>query len=143
MAVAQHAHARQVGTAAAARGGRAGVDRLLVQSLAEELQPADGFRPSHRGLVGHACWSEDGRLLLTASDDCTIKLWDRSRGPREVQLVQSGHTMAVYVAIFMPGTGGQSVVSCSADRQVRAGGHMWCGCACPVPCSCTTVHNSV
>lgn len=69
----------------------------------------------HRDLVYATAITPDGRRLVTASRDGTVKLWDGASG-REL-LTLRGHEQAVYgVAISADG---QRVVSGGEDRQVR------------------------
>ncbi len=76
---------------------------------------------AHQQYVGHddalssAEFSPDGRYILTAANDTTIRLWDTQTGVEVRQFL--GHAELVTMAIFSPD--GQQILSSSADRTVR------------------------
>lgn len=65
-----------------------------------------GVLPLLATLVGHAesvrCteFSPNGKVLATAGEDCTVKLWDV--GSRKEMAALRGHTSAVYAVAFAP-----------------------------------------
>lgn len=65
----------------------------------------------HKGPVRYAEFSKDGRYILTASWDKTIKIWDRYT--RELFAVIESPTEGVEFASFAPG--GNSIVSVGRD----------------------------
>ncbi|WP_342085045.1 caspase family protein [Dyadobacter sp. OTU695] len=80
------------------------------------LLDGDGFIfKGHYGQINQVHYSPDGKKLLTASDDGTIKEWLTATG----KLLQtfSGHTDKVISARYSPD--GQKVVSASNDTFVR------------------------
>lgn len=80
------------------------------------LLDGDGFIfKGHYGQINQVHYSADGKKLLTASDDCTIKEWLTATG----KLLQtfSGHTDKVLSARYSQD--GQKVVSASNDTFVR------------------------
>jgi WD40 repeat protein/tRNA A-37 threonylcarbamoyl transferase component Bud32 len=69
----------------------------------------------HDYRVCTACFSRDGRLVVTASLDGTARVWDAATG-RELHTLK-GHERAVYVAVFSPD--GRRVATASADGTAR------------------------
>jgi WD40 repeat protein len=70
----------------------------------------------HTAAVNSVCFHADGRTLLTAGGDRTVRLWVAATGePRRPPL--RGHTDEVFSAVFVPGEA--RVVSGGRDRVVR------------------------
>ena len=66
-------------------------------------------------MVNSVAYSPDGRRLVTASDDGTIKLWDTATGQEVFTL--RGHIARVLCVAFSPD--GRRIVSGSSDRTVK------------------------
>ncbi len=74
-----------------------------------------GDNVKHSGPVSHAVFSFDGKWILSASRDRTIKLWNRSKG-REIRIFK-GHRSYVNSAQFSPD--GNTIVSASSDYTIK------------------------
>ena len=80
-------------------------------------QPALVLQAGHTSTINSVVYSADGKTVLTASDDQTMKLWDARSG--RVIRVFTGHTKGVDRALFSPD--GKSVFSAGSDVTVK----MW------------------
>ena len=69
----------------------------------------------HTRAVNGVAFSPDGRLLATASDDRTVRLWDPATGEHRRTL--TGHTSWVREVAFSPD--GRLLATASDDRTVR------------------------
>ncbi|MDZ8090218.1 MAG: hypothetical protein RMY16_32405, partial [Nostoc sp. DedQUE12b] len=69
----------------------------------------------HTNSVNEVSFSPDGKMLASASDDNTVKLWDTSTG-REIKTL-TGHTSPVNGVSFSPD--GKMLASASADKTVK------------------------
>lgn len=85
--------------------------RIIVVSLNQIALTLNG----HQANVRHGCFSNDGTLVATASDDGTAKIWNARSGKCLRTLV--GHSAEVVFVGFSPD--GQKVVSTSADNTAR------------------------
>lgn len=69
----------------------------------------------HAGAVNGCAVSADGVTIVSASDDCTLKVWDGRSGAERLTL--SGHASAVNgCAVSADGT---TIVSASADQSLK------------------------
>jgi WD40 repeat protein len=68
----------------------------------------------HDGTVNAASFCPDGRLVVTASDDKTARVWDAASGK---ELRQFRHEDSVKAASFSPD--GRTVVTASGDKTAR------------------------
>ena len=62
-------------------------------------------------------WNNDGRLLLSGSDDTTARIWDLSAEMRHV--VKTSHEGNVFGVEFLPYGEDRIVATCAADRMVK------------------------
>lgn len=83
--------------------------------------PLSEHWPSHRVLAGHengttcVAISPDGTLMVSGSDDKTLRLWDANTGVSTGEL--KGHTKAVTCVAFLPH--GLRIASGSWDKTLR------------------------
>ncbi|MFF8833365.1 helix-turn-helix domain-containing protein [Streptomyces sp. NPDC015131] len=80
---------------------------------AAPARPVASFA-GHTGRVNTLAYAPDGRALVSAGADRTVRLWDTSGGPAAVL---KGHTDEVLGASFAPD--GRTVVTGGVDRTVR------------------------
>lgn len=73
---------------------------------------------AHTDAIESIRFSANGELLLTASDDYTVKLWDLSEGEGKVRQTLKGHGGWVVGADFVAGQD-NFIVSASDDATVR------------------------
>lgn len=72
----------------------------------------------HTGCVNRLAFNADASTLISASDDCTLRIWDvASLTPRAI--VVPGHVSNVFGVDFMPHTNDTYVCSAGLDAQVR------------------------
>ncbi|ETO35197.1 WD repeat-containing protein, partial [Reticulomyxa filosa] len=69
----------------------------------------------HGNTVNSARFSADGRKIVSASYDHTVRLWDVI-SEKQIQIFR-GHTDRVFAARFSPD--GNTIVSCSGDGTIR------------------------
>ncbi|CAL9228675.1 unnamed protein product [Arabidopsis halleri] len=72
----------------------------------------------HKGCVNSVSFNADGDLLLSASDDKQVILWDWETASVKLSF-DSGHFNNVFQAKFMPFSDDRSIVTSAADKQVR------------------------
>ncbi|WWD19486.1 hypothetical protein CI109_103946 [Kwoniella shandongensis] len=90
-----------------------------------------GGDDGHVGCVNALSWSDDGRTLLSGSDDRRICIWQpdpspssssSSSSPHPLKLMESistGHRANIFSAKFLPNANTPTIVSCAGDREVR------------------------
>ncbi|WWC94713.1 hypothetical protein V866_001561 [Kwoniella sp. B9012] len=95
-----------------------------------------GETDGHRGCVNALSWSDDGKTLLSGSDDKRICIWQpdphpsssssssssSSYSPHPLKLsdtISTGHRANIFSAKFLPNTSTPTIVSCAGDRDVR------------------------
>ncbi len=91
---------------------------VIINELFEFIESSKGqIRPKygHSQRINSVQYSPDGRKIVTASADHSIKIWDALSGEFIEQL--SGHTDWVTSASFSPD--GQFIVSASWDKSIK------------------------
>lgn len=75
----------------------------------------------HHSCVNRLAFDEDGTLLLSGSDDCSLRIWsvqdDTHVTPKAI--LTPGHVDNIFGVAFMPATENAYVVSAGLDQQVR------------------------
>jgi WD40 repeat protein len=74
---------------------------------------------AHGDWINSVAFSPDGQRIASASDDCTIRVWDAATG-EVVAGPFTGHTNEVNSVAFSPD--GQRIASASRDHTIR----VWC-----------------
>lgn len=96
-------------------------DRPFVSDAEYALQDAVASQRERNELLGNtasvdfAIFSADGRRIVSASKDETVRIWDATNGAQLAVL--RGHQGPVYSVAYSPD--GQRIVSASADKSVR------------------------
>ncbi|GAX80027.1 hypothetical protein CEUSTIGMA_g7466.t1 [Chlamydomonas eustigma] len=93
-------------------------------SLVQRLQEAGTLNGSldNNATSSTTCcssFSNDGRFMLSGSEDAVLKIWDLTSTRKATRSFDSGHTSSIFVARFMPDTSNKQIATCSGDRQVR------------------------
>ncbi|OSD00766.1 YVTN repeat-like/Quino protein amine dehydrogenase [Trametes coccinea BRFM310] len=96
-----------------ATGGTEQVCFIWEVDKLQEGQPKVVLR-GHRGMVFSASFSHDGGRIVTASDDCSCRIWSTENGLELVRLHE--HAAPVWSACFSPD--GKHVTSGSSDSTV-------------------------
>ncbi len=95
------------------------VTQSLVLAALQKAVYGNGFREYNR-LTGHSdgvnsvVFSPDGKMIASASDDKTIKLW--SLEGKELQTLK-GHSDGINSVVFSPD--GKTIVSASDDKTIK------------------------
>ncbi|MEW5303406.1 MAG: hypothetical protein WDW36_006102 [Sanguina aurantia] len=75
----------------------------------------------HRGCVNHISFNDSGSLLVSGSDDTTVRVWDISQdmNPRVKASFSTKHVANIFCTRFMHHSGDSLVASCAQDGDVR------------------------
>ena len=85
-------------------------------ALRKAVQHNNTVLQGHTEAVYFASLSPDGKYIVSASNDNTVRIWDAATG-MQVGSPLEGHTEAVLSASFSPD--GKYIVSASSDKTVR------------------------
>jgi len=85
-------------------------------SAAIETTVAQTFK-GHKWAVLSAEFSDDGKFVITASEDNTARIWDATNG-KELSIL-AGHTARVTSVAFAPGNDSTRAVTASQDGAVK------------------------
>ncbi|KAK9450462.1 WD40-repeat-containing domain protein [Limtongia smithiae] len=74
----------------------------------------------HTGCINTVCWSAEGRLLASGSDDTHINIYNTDDPSYPLSLrFPTGHTNNIFSVKFMPQTNNSVIISASGDSEVR------------------------
>lgn len=101
---------REAKEPASIRGWRGATGKTLEILGVSSKIPLEGA-----ARIRSAKFSPDGRRVVTASEDQTVKLWDGATGVEIATMI--GHAAPVVSAVFSPD--GQRIVTASDDRTIK------------------------
>ena len=87
-----------------------------AEEALRKIQYDNAILRGHTNEVCSAAFSPDGKCIVSASWDNTIRIWDAQTG-RQIGVPLEGHAEAVYSAVFSPD--GKRIVSASNDYSIR------------------------
>jgi WD40 repeat protein len=93
---------------------------LAIENLAliQRLK-LDSELAAHQEIISSIRWDETGRLLVSASNDGFVNVWDMNKQARIVKNFSPGHPSGIYCAKVKPYTGAHIIVTSGADRSLK------------------------
>jgi eukaryotic-like serine/threonine-protein kinase len=91
-----------------------GEDETQIDIQETQTRHRSAQLTGHTGVVSSVSFSGDGRLLVSASADRTVRIWDVASS--KCISVLTGHTDAIFAAVFHPD--GKRLASAGRDRSI-------------------------
>ncbi|XP_044738260.1 WD and tetratricopeptide repeats protein 1-like isoform X3 [Chrysoperla carnea] len=88
----------------------------VTEGMIKRLGPIHELQ-GHKGCVNCLEWSEDGRLLISGSDDTKVIIWDPMRR-KQLSVIPTRHIGNIFSVKFLPRTNCSQIVTGAGDTFV-------------------------